>query len=91
MSRDDSKLVDFPKADVPPDAARKRGKRAPITTGNSTPKRAADPAKQSSRQVRPRTAEDIANEQTVEKLALRIWAASDSRSECAERDVGAYR
>jgi hypothetical protein len=27
------------------------------------------------RQVRPRTAEDIANEQTAEQLALRIWAA----------------
>jgi Domain of unknown function (DUF927) len=28
------------------------------------------------RQVRPRTAEEIANEQTVEQLALRIWAAT---------------
>ena len=58
-----------------PEDARKRAKRAPITTGNNTPKRAADPAKQSSRQVRPRTAEEIANEQTAEQLALRIWAA----------------
>ena len=39
------------------------------------PERAADPAKQSSRHLRPRTAEDIANEQTAEQLALRIWAA----------------
>jgi hypothetical protein len=27
------------------------------------------------RRVRPRTSEDIANEQTAEKLALRIWSA----------------
>src|SRR5262249_44839251 len=39
------------------------------------PKRAIDPTKQSSRLLQPRTAEDIANEQTVEQLALRIWAA----------------
>ena len=56
-------------------AARKRAKRAPITTGNHVPERAADPAKQSSRHLRPRTAEEIANEQTAEQLALRIWAA----------------
>jgi uncharacterized protein (DUF927 family) len=31
--------------------------------------------KRSSRQLRPRTAEDIANAQTAEQLALRIWAA----------------
>jgi hypothetical protein len=41
---------------------------------NNAPKRAADPAQQS-RQLRPRTAEDIANEETAEKLALRILAA----------------
>ena len=56
-------------------AARKRAKRAPVTTGNHVPERAADPAKQSSRHLRPRTAEEIANEQTAEQLALRIWAA----------------
>src|SRR6516165_5851108 len=28
------------------------------------------------RQIRPRTAEDIHNEQTAEQLALRIWAAT---------------
>ena len=39
------------------------------------PERAADPAKQSSRHLRPRTAEEIANEQTAEQLALRTWAA----------------
>ena len=58
-----------------PEDARKRGKRAPVTTGNHVPERAADPAKQSSRHLRPRTAEEIANEQTAEQLALRIWAA----------------
>jgi putative DNA primase/helicase len=51
--------------------ARKRA--APVTT--NVPSRAADPAKQSSRLPRPRTAEAIANEQTAEQLALRIWAA----------------
>jgi Domain of unknown function (DUF927) len=55
-------------------AARKRAKRAPVTTGNNLPERAADPAQQS-RQLRPRTAEDFTNEETAEKLALRIWAA----------------
>ena len=35
----------------------------------------ADPEKQSSRHLRPRTAEEIANEQTAEQLALRIWGA----------------
>src|SRR6516225_447952 len=54
-------------------AARKRAKRTPVTT--NVPGRAADPTKQSSRLLRPRTAEDIANEQTAEQLALRIWAA----------------
>src|SRR3954464_9297915 len=54
-------------------AARKRAKRSPVTTGSNLPKHAADPAKQSS--LRPRTAGDIANEQTAEQLALRIWAA----------------
>ena len=58
-----------------PEDARKRAKRAPVTTGNNVPERAADPAKQSSRHLRPRTAEEIANEQTAEQLALRIWAA----------------
>jgi putative DNA primase/helicase len=38
-------------------------------------KRALDPTKQSSRHLQPRTAEDIANAQTVALLALRIWAA----------------
>jgi hypothetical protein len=56
-------------------AARKRAKRTPVTNGNHVPERAADPAKQSPRHLRPRTAEEIANEQTAEQLALRIWAA----------------
>jgi hypothetical protein len=42
---------------------------------NNVPERAADPAKQSSRHLRPRTAEDIGNEETAVRLALRIWAA----------------
>jgi hypothetical protein len=45
------------------------------STRNDVPERAADPAKQSSRYLRPRTAEEIAAEQTGEQLALRIWAA----------------
>src|SRR6516164_5436691 len=54
-------------------AARKRAKRTPVATNVSG--RAADPGKQSSRLLRLRTAEDIANKQTAEQLALRIWAA----------------
>ena len=42
---------------------------------NNVPEGAADPAKQSSRHLRPRTAEDIGNEETAVRLALRIWAA----------------
>jgi putative DNA primase/helicase len=52
-------------------AARKRA--APATT--HVPTRAADPAKQASRLPQLRTAEDIANEETAQRLALRIWAA----------------
>jgi hypothetical protein len=51
-------------------ATRKRAKRAP------RPGRAVDPTKQSSRHLRPRTTESIANEQIVEQIALRIWAAT---------------
>jgi uncharacterized protein (DUF927 family) len=54
-------------------AAWNRAKRTPVTS--NVPGRAAKPAKPSSRLLRPRTAEDIANEQTAEQLALRIWAA----------------
>src|SRR5262245_8071391 len=57
-------------------ATRKRGKRAPATTETPVPERAIDPTKPSSRHLQPRTAEDIANEQTVEQLALRIWTAT---------------
>src|SRR5215831_3898067 len=57
-------------------AARKRGKRASVTAGDQVPEGAADPTKRSSRHLQPRTAEDIANEQTVEQLALRIWTAT---------------
>src|SRR5262245_31584552 len=57
-------------------ATRKRGKRAPATTQIPVPERAVDPRKRSSRHLQPRTDDDIANEQTVEQLALRIWAAT---------------
>ena len=79
MTGDDPKIVELPRDSVRGSerkkAARKRAKRAPVTTGNHVPERAADPAKQPSRHLRRRTAEDIANEQTAEQLALRIWAA----------------
>jgi uncharacterized protein (DUF927 family) len=41
---------------------------------SSKNKRGPDSARRGARQLRPRTAEDIANEQTAEQLALRIWA-----------------
>jgi hypothetical protein len=79
MSGDDSKQIVQCSRIVPGSerkkAARKRAKRAPVTTGDPVPERAANPTKRSSRHLRPRTAEDIANEQTAEQLALRIWAA----------------
>src|SRR5215813_443036 len=79
MTSDDPKeIVEFSRGIVPGSerkkAGRKRAKRAPVTTGNHVPERAANPTKQTSRHLRPRTAEDIANEQTAEQLALRIWA-----------------
>jgi hypothetical protein len=55
-------------------AARQRPKRTPVTS--NVPGRAANPAKSSSRLLRPRTAEEIAAEQTAEQLALLIWAAT---------------
>ena len=48
-------------------AVRQRIERAPIPAGKRVPER--------DRQVRPRTPEEVANEQTAEQLALRIWAA----------------
>jgi hypothetical protein len=60
MNSDDSKVVAFSKAEVPPEEREK------------TPRKRA---KRSSRHLRLRTDEDIANEQTAEQLALRIWAA----------------
>src|SRR5262249_52323249 len=50
------------------DAACQRAEQAP---GKHVPKR-AQPAP---RQLRPRTSEDIANTETAEQLALRIWSA----------------
>ncbi len=67
--------------------ARERAKRTPVAS--NVPGRAADPARQSSRLLRPRTADDIANEQTAEQLALRIWAARVART--PERHVGPHR
>src|SRR5262245_28703417 len=56
--------------------SRKALKRAAAKANkNNVPERAPDPARQSSRHRRPRTAEDLGNEQTAEQLALRIWAA----------------
>jgi hypothetical protein len=84
MSSDDpKKIVEFSRGIVPRSERKKAGheraKRAPVTTGNHVPERAANPTKQSSRHLQPRTAEDIANEQTAEQLALRIWAAMVAR------------
>jgi uncharacterized protein (DUF927 family) len=50
--------------------ARKKTKRTPVAA-----KRVRSPTKQSLPQLGPRTAEEIANEQTAEQLALRVWAA----------------
>jgi hypothetical protein len=50
-------------------AARQRTERVPIPAGKR------ERAQSSPRQVRPRTPAEIANEQTAEQLALRIWAA----------------
>jgi uncharacterized protein (DUF927 family) len=44
-------------------------------TADHVPERATDPMKPPSRQLRPRTTEDAANEETAKQLALRIWAA----------------
>jgi hypothetical protein len=79
MSGDDSKqIVECSGGIVPGSerkkAARKRAKRAPVTTGNHVPERAADPAKQSSRHLRPRTAEDIANESSSHCASGRRWS-----------------
>src|SRR5262245_39537978 len=84
MSGDDpKKIVELSRGIVPRSerkkAGHKRAKRAPVTTGNHVPERAANPTKHSSRHLRPRTAEDIANEQTAEQLALRIGAAMVAR------------
>ena len=75
MSSDDPKEIVESSRGVPGSerkkAARKRAKRAPV----HVPERAVDPTKQPSRHLRPRTAEDIGNEETAVRLALRIWAA----------------
>jgi uncharacterized protein (DUF927 family) len=52
-------------------APRQRTKGAPSTDGKHVPEH----AQSLHRQLRPRTADDIANEQTAEQLALRILAA----------------
>jgi hypothetical protein len=58
MTGDDPKIVELPRDSVPGSerkkSARKQAKRAPTTPGN---------------QVRPRTAEEITNAQTIEQLA----------------------
>jgi uncharacterized protein (DUF927 family) len=57
------------------DRGRKRPKGASQTENRASKRAAAPPGQSASRQLRPRTAEDIANEQTAEQLALRIWTA----------------
>jgi hypothetical protein len=68
MTIKSSKAGAEPQRPLKKKAARGRAKRALVTAGEHVPKRAP-------RQVRPRTAEEIANEQTAEQLGLRIWAA----------------
>jgi hypothetical protein len=53
--------------------------RKPTRVTSKVPRREANPAKPSSRLLRPRTAEEIALEQSAEQLALRIWAAIVAR------------
>src|SRR5262249_22619730 len=57
-----NKIIPFGGGTVPRSERKKRTKRA------------RDPEKQTSQHLQPRTAEDIANEQTAEQLALAIWA-----------------
>jgi putative DNA primase/helicase len=64
---DSEKIVQQPK---------ERGRRVARRRGRRTSKARAADRVQQSRQLRPRTAEDITNEQTAEQLALRIWAAT---------------
>ena len=59
-----------PRASV--SSAKSRRRKATSTTALTQEHAAA----QQHQQLRPRTAEDIANEQTAEQLALRIWAAT---------------
>jgi hypothetical protein len=67
-SNDSKKIVEFSSSGgLPPE---EHG----IAPGNERKKTARKRAKLS-RHLRPRTAEEIANEQTAEQLALRIWAA----------------
>src|SRR5262245_40312666 len=67
---DDRKIIPFGDGTIPRSkrkkVARKRIKR--------------DPEKQTSQHLQPRTAEDIANEQTVEQLALRIWTTMAAKN-----------
>jgi hypothetical protein len=52
-----------------------RKARASVSSAKSRRRKERAAARSAPHQVRPRTAEDIANEQTAEQLALRIWAA----------------
>src|SRR5262245_19573450 len=67
VMNDDRKIIPFGDGTIP-QSKRKKVARKRI-------KRARDPEKQTSQHLQPRTAEDLAREQTAEQLALRIWAA----------------
>jgi hypothetical protein len=61
------------RASVSSSSAKSRRRQATSTT---TPTQEHAAAQRPARQLRSRTAEDIANEQTAEQIALRIWAAT---------------
>ena len=64
MSDDRNKIIPFGGEGFIPQSKRKK----------ATRKRARNPEKQTSQHLQPRTAEDIANQETVERLALHVWA-----------------
>ena len=63
---DDRKIIPFSDGVIP------RSKRKKVARKRT--KRARDPEKQTSQHLQPRTAEDFANQETVERLALHVWA-----------------
>jgi hypothetical protein len=71
MIKSDNEGDNTPTRPLTRKATRQRAERAPVTAGRHVHER----AQSAPQQVQPRTAEDVANEQTAERLALRIWAA----------------